>query len=223
MTNSEIVSKITNGLKSVNRDGRYSRRYILSVLRGINTNLLSQKLLDRTIQEELQLYTTIKCFEFEKTDVISCPMIEFSRCTTLMRSKHPLPKLLFSRIGSSIKRVESIDGGTQLTILPYQQFSRNKKRQFQLKGEHNIYLGIDNHLYTEEEIYTINVDVLTIYPEDADKISGCGNSGSCKSGWDYEFITSDKIQDTVYNQALQIISATKNIREDENPNNVNGK
>ena len=55
MTYSEAVSKITNSLKLLNKDERISRRYVLHVLKDISSNLISQKLLDRTLGREMNL------------------------------------------------------------------------------------------------------------------------------------------------------------------------
>ena len=71
MTYSEAVSKITNSLKLLNKDERISRRYVLHVLKDISSNLISQKLLDRTLGREMNLYTKIECFEFKKEAYIA--------------------------------------------------------------------------------------------------------------------------------------------------------
>ena len=65
MTNREIVDKLVNALKYNNKDESISRRFILKVFRDTAKWLISQKLLDRTIHKELNLYSEISCFEFE--------------------------------------------------------------------------------------------------------------------------------------------------------------
>ena len=59
------------GLKLLNKDERISRRYVLHVLKDISSNLISQKLLDRTLGREMNLYTKIECFEFKKEAYIA--------------------------------------------------------------------------------------------------------------------------------------------------------
>lgn len=222
MKNSEIVSKITNALKNNNRDDRISRRFILNLLKISAQQLISNKLLDRTISSEMNLYTDIHCYDFEKQDIVNCPMIEFRKCDILMKSKNPLPKLVFSRLGASIKEVVSLDGNFRFTFIDKSQYQRNKKRQTKLKGEVYIYLGSDNHLYIpDNEIQSVDLTVLTMYPEDVSECSSCAED-LCLNNWNNLFICPDKLLDVVLNQTLQILGVSRQIIEDKNPNNVEG-
>src|SRR6187402_1734757 len=132
MTNIEFVSQITGILKSNNKDNRLPKRLILKTGQDASAFLIAQKLMDRTILSETNLFTTIPCFEFEKIDSKKCPSIEFRLCKTLMKSVEPLPKLIFSRLGASIKDVVALDGDFVFTFVDEAQYRRNKKRQQQL-------------------------------------------------------------------------------------------
>ena len=222
MKNSEIVSKITNSLRLNTKDGHISRRYILKVLKDISKNLISKKLLDRTLGLESNLYTTIPCLEFEKIEVISCPIIEFRLCRTLMKSKCKLPDPTFSRLGVAITDIVSLDGLYDFTLVSPSQYRVNKKRQHSLKGQVFIYLADDGHLYIpDEEILTVSLSYLTLSPEEAVECSECLEKDKCKSGWDEEFKMSDKLDDAVFKEALQIISSTyRAIPEDQNQNGI---
>ena len=222
MTKREFVSKVINALKLNNRDEHISRRFILSIAKGISKTLISQKLLDRTIAQELNLYTTIPCFEFEQIEAKRCPLIEFKMCQVLMKSKKPLPEPVFSRLGASIKDIISLDGNFRFTYLDKGQYQRNKKRQHSLKGEVYVYLDTDMHLYIpDEEIYSIDLTILTMDTEDVEDCSSC-NDKKCLSKWDSEFVVSDKLSDTVLNQTLQILGVGRSIRADQNPNSQEG-
>ena len=61
MLNKEIVSIIVNNLKFLNKDDHISRRYILNTARVESVNLISQKLLDKTIFREDNIFQTIYC------------------------------------------------------------------------------------------------------------------------------------------------------------------
>ncbi len=135
MRNLEFVSQITGILKTNNIDNKIPKRLILSVGRDTTTFLVSQKLLDRSIMNETNLYSTIECFEFEKIEAKRCPSIEFRRCDTLMRSVKPLPKLVFSRLGTSVKDVTSVDGNFTFDFANEAQYRRNKKRQNQINEQ----------------------------------------------------------------------------------------
>lgn len=220
MKHSEAVSKILNTLKSLSKDTRISRRYVLQVLRDRSKNLIAQKLGERTINDEVNLYTEIKCVELEQVEVINCPIISFRSCNVLMKSKKPLPELVFSRLGASIKEITAIDGYFEFKLVTEEQYRRNKKRKYTLDSEVYVYLGTDNHLYIpDHEIRTVDVTLLTVRTEDVDECSECKEE-DCKSGWDYEFIVSDKLEDVVFKEALQIISSTRQIPQDPNPNGI---
>jgi hypothetical protein len=222
MTNIEFVSEIAGILKVVNKDNRIPRRLILRVGQEVVTTLLSQKLMDRTISSETNLFTRIECFEFEKIETKNCPSIEFRLCKTLMKSKNPLPKLVFSRLGASIKDIVSLDGDFTFTFVDESQYRRNKKRQNQLKNQVFIYLGSENHLYIpDREIISVDLVVLTADTINSESCSSCAEK-TCKSNWEYPFIVPDKLIETVKDLTLQRLGFTRQIQEDQNPNNIEG-
>lgn len=220
MNQAEIVSKLTNTLRLMNVGQRIPRRFVLKVVKDISKNLLSQKLLDRTISLESNLYTQVKCLEFTKVESVDCPMIEFRRCGILMKSKNKLPELVFSRLGSSIREVTNIDDTLQFTVTNPSQYRRDKDRKYKMNNQLVVYLGTDMHLYIpDDEVYSLNLDLLTMNVHEADAISNCKKCDKCKSAWDYPFICSDKLETVVYKEALNILASTyKAIMPDTNPN-----
>jgi len=223
MTYREITSKVINLLKLNTRDGHVSRRFILRLLQDSAQFLLAQKLGERSIINETNLFTYIPCFSFEKIDARKCNIIEFKMCTVLMKSKKPLPKLVFSRLGSSIREINSLDGDFRFTFIDENTYRRNKKRRYSLKNEVYIYLGTDNHLYImEEPIQTVDLTVLTTRREDVEKTSDCIEKSRCTSLWETEFVCSDKLLDAVVNMTIQKMSINRQIIEDQNPNNIEG-
>ena len=222
MTYREAVSKCVNTLKLNNKDEHISRRYILKLLQDSAQVLISQKLLERSIIGDLNLYTHIPCFEFEMIDVKKCPIIEFKMCNTLMKSKKPLPKLVFSRLGASIKDIVALDGNYRFTMVDKGQYQRNKKRKYSVKGETYIYLDSDLHLYIpDEEIYSVDLTVLTTKPEDVDKCSACSEE-ECKKYWDTDFKIPDKLIEVVFGMVMQTLGVYKQVQGDQNPNDVIG-
>jgi hypothetical protein len=222
-TNNDIVSKVIGSYRMNTKDGHISRRYVLKLLRDFSKNLLSKKLMDRTLALESNLYTKLECLEFEKVEVIKCPIIEFRMCRTLMKSKCKLPDPIFSRLGASITEIVSLDGMYELKLISAEQYRRNQKRKYSIDGEVYIYLAEDGYLYIpDEEIYSLNVTFMTLFPEEADECSEC-KKNDCKSGWDYPFVGSDKLDDVVFKEVLQILGSTyKSSQEDQNPNGIEG-
>lgn len=221
MKNIEVVSQIIGTSKNLNKDEHISRRRVLSIAKTYAKTLISQKLLDRTLNKELNLRTPLKCVEFEIEDVVRCPIIEFRRCKTLMKSKKPIPEPIFSRLGTSIMNVESTDGSTTLTEIDKRKYQNNNNRRFKIEGEVYIYLGEDNHLYIpDHEIYSINLEVITMKNDEVD-CSECKKE-ECKSGWEYTFTIPQKLEGTLIDMVRQHIFGAKQIYEDENPNGVKG-
>jgi hypothetical protein len=224
MTHKEIVSKIINTIKTYNKDEHISRRYVLKLVRDTSAQLISQKLLDRTLFNEMNLYSELNCFELERVEVKQCPIIEFRHCSIIMKSVNKLPELVYSRLGSSIKEIISVDGEFQFTLVNSAQYRRNKARQVSLNDEIYAYVGSDNHLYIlDKEIYTVDLSVLTMETEKVHEISTCSNDDDeCKSNWDYELICPDRLVDTVFDKTLQTMGFSRQIREDQNPNGQEG-
>lgn len=223
MTRLQIVSEIVNVLKLNNKDSRVSRRFILNLLENSATTYISQKFAERTILSEMNLYSYIPCFEFEKVNSKSCDTIEFRLCNTLMKSKKPLPKLIFSRLGSSIREIVSLDGNFTFTFVDEIQYRRNKKRQHKIKNEVYVYLGADNHLYIpDQEIFTVDLTVLTTEVDKISECSSCTEEDSCKSKWLYDFIIPQKLIKPIVDDVLQKMGVNRQIRVDQNINGIEG-
>lgn len=224
MTNNEIVSEFINMFRLNNKDNRIPRRFILKILEDSATFLISQKWAERSLLQDINIFTVIPCFEFEKINSKNCPSIEFRLCNTLMKSKKPLPKLMFSKLGGSIRDIVSLDGDYRFTFVDETQYRRNKKRKYKIKNEVSIYIGSDNHLYIpDDEIFSLDLTVLTGDRDGAEEASGCSDSKGCKSSkWLSDFVCPDKLLEAVKDIAAQRLGVTKQIREDNNPNSVEG-
>lgn len=222
MTYREITSEIVNILKTNNKDNRLPRRFILNLLKDSASFLISQKFGDRSIISETSLYTYIPCFEFEKIDVKDCPSLEFRYCKTLMKSKKPLPKLIFSRLGSSIRDIVSLDGDFLFTLVDETQYRRNKKRQYKIKNEVYLYLGADNYLYIpDHEIHSVDLTIFTMDLENVDDISSCKNN-DCTDSWNLKFVCPEKLLEPTKEMVLQKLGITRQLRNDENLNGQEG-
>jgi hypothetical protein len=221
MTNSEFVSRVKNGLNSVTKDDRISSRHILHVGKQKSSFYISQKLNDRSLYREDNLYTIIDCFEMESIDVVKCDIIEFRRCKSIMRSKCKIPKLVYSRYGNSLKEVTTIDEEVEFKSTTPSQYRRDKNR---VESSDYIYYYVkDGYLYLiETEIEVVNLYLLTL---DLDKLDdGCACSDdNCKSLWDFEFIVPDKLEEVVVGETIKEIAMRKQMVRDENPNTNNNE
>lgn len=216
MLNLEIISRISSTLKTNSKDGRLSRRLILSIAESKAKFLISQKLNDKSLHREQNLYQTVSCIELIDDDIIKCPIVEFRSCRNLKRSKNKLPELIHSRYGHSLKEVTSLDDGITFTNTTPTQYRLNKSRSLQMKG--NYFYIKDNYLYLpDSEVLSVTLNVLTQDLYELNTISGC-QDGECKSAWEYEFICPDKLIEVVIQETVKELSVTKQIQEDGNPN-----
>lgn len=217
-SNNEVVSRVKNTLNSLHKDARISQRYVLNILRNKAEFLISQKLSDRSLQKEENIYVEIPCFALERIDVISCDIIQFRRCKSIMKSTCKLPKLIYSRLGSSLKEVTSLDSEKEFKNTTPSQYRRDKDRG---ESDYIYYYVKDDYLYLLDcEIEMVNLYLITMETEKVDEISTCSNNGkeSCKSLWEYQFPCPNKLFEAVVSETVKEISVKLGVREDVNPN-----
>lgn len=216
MTSAEFVSRIINDLNSLDKDSRISKRYILHVGRQKAEFYISQKLNDRSIYRELNLYQTVNCFELNNIEVVKCDVIEFRRARSIMKSKNKLPKLIYSKYGDSLKEVSTLDGEVEFKATTPSQYRRDNSRKE--KSDSIKYYVKDGYLYLlDTDIQIVDLYVLTTETEKISLISNCSEE-CCKSLWDYEFIVPDKLKEVIIMETLKEVSSKKQIPADENPN-----
>jgi len=216
MTNAEFVSRVANGLNSISKDDRIPKRYILHVGRQKAIFYISQKLNDRSLYREDNLYKTIDCFELHSIDVTKCDIIEFRRCKSIMKSKNKLPKLIYSRYGSTLKEVTTVDGEKEFKTTTPSQYRRDQAR-IESSDYINYYIK-DGYLYLlDTEIEVVNLYLITTDTECSSEASSCSDN-TCQSLWDYEFIVPDKLEEVVIGETIKEVSMKKQLPIDENPN-----
>ena len=216
MKNRELVSRIELGLNALNKDAHIPRRYILQVAISKAITLMSQKFNDRSLFRENNIYRTIDCFEMERVDKFTCDIVEFRSCNTVMKSKHKLPKLVYSRYGSSLKEVSNIDYSLSFKKTTLSKYRRDKGRQEYLPDY--FFYEKDGFLYLPDtDVSRVALYLYSPNEYDILKVRGC-NKEECVNPWDSEFICSDKITDVVITEAIKEISFKIQIPMDENPN-----
>lgn len=218
-TKKEISDRILTTLRQINKDRFLSKRFVLNIVQEKMKFLLSQKLSDRTLYREANLYTNINCVEFEEIDVVECDIIEFRLCKSIMKSKKKLPEIIYSRYGDSIRLVTNLDNTIKIDKTTPTDVIRNKHRKGYI--ENPYYYIRDGYLYLiNTQLKRGFVELLTLDTKSAEEMDcGCDKE-ECKPALDYEFIGSDKLMEVVLQQTLQELSNSYlQIQPDENPNN----
>ena len=216
-TNGEITSRVVNTLRALSKDNRLSRRYVYNSLKNKAKFFISQKLSDKSLFRESNLFTMLDCFELEPLEVYKCDIIEFRSCKKLMKSKNRLPELIYSKFGASIIEITSIDGSNSFKPITPQQFRVNKKREGN-NIEQKFYYIKDGYLYIpDSEVQVVSLYLLTLDLYEKEQCSECSDN-KCKSFWDFEFPIPDKLLEVVVGETIRELSLNRQTQEDQNPN-----
>lgn len=221
MTNAKFVSRVINGLRALNKDDHTSRRYILGIGQDKAKFYISQKLLDKSLFKEDNLFRYLNCFKFRELDTIKCGIYEFARCESLMKSEKKIPALVYSRYGASILSITSIDGLTKFTPTTLSNYGlfKDRKDSDKFKGKTKFYYVKDGYIYLpDSEIEMVNVVYIPFDESGVDKASECNEQDTCKSVWDHEFMAPDKISEQIITETINEVSQSKRFQVDENPN-----
>lgn len=215
----EIVSRIENSLNSLTKDTFIPRRYILSVFKSKAEFFMAQKLFDKTLFRETSLFKWVNCVQMVEEDIIKCGKLEFKRCKSLMKSKKKLPKVLWSKYGSSVILVTTIDGEKEYKLISQVDYMNLLKRPNSEKfiGKYAL-IYPDNYLYIpDSEVKMVNILMYTL-DEKSDDSSDCKECDDCESYWDKEVSISDKIREVVIQETLKEVSMRLQVPKDENSN-----
>jgi len=216
MKNSELVSRVTGVLNSVNKDSRIPKRLVLHIATEKAIFLMAQKFRDRSLFRESNIYRSVDCVELVEIDKVSCDIVEFRTCNTVMKSKKKLPRLIYSRYGSSLKEVTNIDRGFEFNPTTISKFRRDKQREE--FGKDQFFYIEDNYLYLpESNVKRVTLKLYTPNEYDLVMLNGCSET-KCPNPWDMDFICSDKLVDVVVQETIKEVGLRLQIPTDENPN-----
>lgn len=222
MTNGEFVSRVLNGLKLLNQDEHVSKRYILRIGQNKSKFYIAQKLTDKSLLRESNLFKTIDCLRLDEEETIKCGIHEFMRCDSLMKSRKKIPGLVYNRLGSSIISVTTLNGDTVYNPTTLTDFQLSKNRTFVQKLKLKFYYIQDNFLYLpDSDTEYIRVTYIPFDESKIKKASDCQGEedcDECKSMWDYDFIVPDKLSEQVISETIQEVSVGRSIPQDEMPN-----
>ena len=220
MKNKEFVSRTVNGIKALTKDNHISKRYILNIGKAKAKFLMSQKLDELSLFKEDSIISTIKCFRLKPDNLISCDIVEFKRCKSLMKSTKKLPETIFGKTGAGIVSVTNIDGTAEYTYATPNAIINKAKRQYGNKVNQKFYYIRDGYLYLPNaETELVNITIFALDTSEVEDVSECSTCEECNSKWDNEFVCPDRFIDLVLRETVQeIASIYRTSIADENPN-----
>lgn len=221
MTNGEFVSRVINGLNALNKDEHISKRYILRIGQNKSKFYIAQKLLDKSLYRETNLFKTIECMRLDEEETIKCGIHEFMRCDSLMKSRKKIPGLVYNRLGSSVISITSLNGDIEFKAISPKGYVNSKKRKTVQQLKLKYFYIQDNYLYLpDSNIEYVTITYIPFDESEVDAASECDGKElvDCKSIWDYEFKVPDKLSEQVITETIQEVSMKKRVPPDENPN-----
>ena len=220
ITNAEVVSRVANGLRAINKDNAIRGRYVLNIARTKAKFLIAQKMDELTLFKEESLKTSIPCFPMKRIKSKECAVVEFRVCNKIMRSCKPLPELIFSKNGPAIFRVSNIDESTTYDPITKRAYTRLKKRKYQDPDARYYSVDPDGHLLAlESSAELLEVDALAIDIDEAKALSECeASTVKCKNAWETNFVCPDRFLDIVIKDTIsEVANFYRTSVSDENP------
>ena len=218
MKNSEFASRVVNDLNALNKDSHISRRWILSIGRNKAESYIVQHWDGGQMIEDRNILTCIDCVRMIEVDKIDCCDVEFPLCSTLMRSEHRLPGLMYTGMGPIITKVSNVDGTVYYFYKDLRSYRNHVKRKYAFVGPKFFYIH-DGYLYIpDEHIELINICYFTMKRREAMLLSACATPDLCTSEWDYDFIYPVKMIEAIMSETIKEASLKLQIPTDENPN-----
>lgn len=218
ITNSEFVSRVSNNLRALTKDGHISDRLILKTGRVKAKFLMAQKLDEMTLFKEDGIISTVECFRLERIDYKTCDIFEFRLCDDIMKSENKLPDGIFGKNGSGIISVVSMDGSLKYNYITPNSFSNLQKRKYR-RDTSNYFTIKDGYLYLPNSTNElVEIRMIATNRKEVEEVSSCKDC-NCKNIWDYEFVCPDRFLDLVVKDTLQELgSIYRTSPVDSNPN-----
>lgn len=219
MNNREFTSRVSSQLRMLSKDSYISDRLIISTGINIATKFITQKIQNRSLNRNANILSELNCIEFKEENIFKCGYVEFKSCKALSKSEKSLEDLglIFTRYGSSIKELYSIDRDSSVfTESTLYQLRLDSNRAGHQKTPNKFYI-LDNHIYIPRSIKTLSGIGITTDLYETNEFNGCDKE-DCKSYWDYDFVCPDSILEDVINYTVQQLSITKQIPKQETSN-----
>lgn len=221
-TNKEVVSRVVTGLKALTKDSSVRWRYILRIARTKAKFLMSQKLDELSLNKEEGIKTTIDCFPMQRIRTKDCGIIEFSICSSIMRSCKKLPDTIYGKSGTGVVRVVSIDPDNprEYKYVTAKEYARLHQRKYRNKEARYFTVKDEYLICPDSTAELLDIEIIAIDKAQAEKLSSCTDKGAqCRSVWEDEFICPDRFLDLVIQDTIsEVANFYRTSVSDENPN-----
>lgn len=213
MTIREAISRVLNGVDGVKRDGRYSKKYIYSILKSTAELLLKQDSRNKKLFQNLTNLSTFDCVELEDKNIQECSGLIIKTCKTVKQSKITFPVPYFSFTNKPLIFVTGIEDGVELLSTTPYEYIQNRNNEFKGKKQY-FWFEKDRLIFPDTELEYVKVR--GYFQEDFK---------TEKLFLDQNFNIPNYLEADVFKLAItEIMTFNKRIQKDENINlNTNQK
>lgn len=216
MTIREITSLVLNRLKTISPDTFVSKRLVYNKLVSTTKDFIKKSDLKK-IYRDSSPFTTINCFEMETVPLHTCCNITIPNCDKVQKSKFKLPEMYISSLGE----IMSLYTGDDEIYIKTNPNAYKKILNLEFQGNSKYY-WIENGyiIIPNSKTKKVKVSALFISRSKALSLDSCKTSQDrlCFEILDDDFICPAYLEESVINTTLQILLASANIADDENPN-----
>lgn len=214
----DVVSRVQQNFNSADKDMFIPRRLILHVFKSKAEFFLLQKLNEKKLYQNSDIFQWLNCIELEEVPKSQCEIKGFSDCERIMRSKKKLPDILNTDYGYAILSATNINHSKEYEIKSYNYYNKLKNREHFdfFKGKY-LYI-INNYLYApDSEKRLVNMLVFSI-DERCEEYSECDkDGGKCTNYWDKKIRIPRQYYELAFQETLKELSTRLSIPKDENP------
>lgn len=204
-----IVSDLSDSLKAINLDDRYSYRYLANKFRDQIATFLRQEARSREILRQMGLWKTIECIELEQVPITACG--DIGDCKTLRRSKIKLPEIYETNYGLILK-VLTIDGIKEFAQIQSFQYADYINREY--KTNKKVFWIENRYIYIPDtELEQVKAMMLPKESLEVDKLNG--NCNECLSPLDGPIEYSQYLIDLAKKDVFKQLMGGKQVVEDE--------
>lgn len=214
-TRSEIISRLRNSIKEVTSDSKYTNRFLWNVF-WTKAQLLLQRESDRAkLYNQTDIWKTI-CVKMDKVSPLLCDCLQLPMDCVVYRSRFRLPKIIEGTFGKLYRFISSADLSKFIILVsPYQY--QNKQTKYSKEKYAFIH---DGYLWTPHTKWS-HLIVSAIFGEEIENEFMCdceSTSDNCGTLLHLGAGVPEWLIDPAIQMSLQELGASKQIRQDEHPN-----
>lgn len=216
----KIIGNFRKKLQESGADSTYSNQFLYDSLMEQGKWLIKREISSGSIYRNTHFFQTLSCQKVVEDDDKCCPVK--TNCK-MYRTKSKLPETWIDNNGPIIKSITSIDNTTDFFIVSSGDWQNKRNDPYEKMMSNKYTFFADGYWW-----FPVNpnrVNLYGFYKDDISRLNDCTPVKECIRFLDTKFIVPEWLHSEMYSKALQQLSFTKQLVEDEdinkNPNRKN--